>query len=251
MISISTDAARPLRILEIGDELLFKLAAPEKTDFFWTGYRHRGKIAMALGPGAFFRSIRRLRRYEYDLLVMHVPLYRPWHPRVILTLLRDWRLSAPRGLFAVFAWWIIQRFHRTPIVTIDLNGSFGVGSHAFRLIDRSRACFKRELPVDRWQTFFKSGHANLPGLRWRRKRKNIRRMMKLRPISYGSPNAVAPIARPTKIADIFFAGAVDGNSTVRSDGIAELLSLRAEGYIVDIPQEHLDMPEFHRRIACA
>jgi len=158
------DVPRPLRILEIGDELLFKSAVPEQTDFFWTGYKPRGKIAIALGPAAFFRAVRRLRRDEYDLLALHVPLYAPWHPRVILTVLRDWRLSAPRGLFAVFGWWLIQRFHRVPMVAIDLNDSFGINRHAFRLIDASRAYFKRELPADRWQVFFKSGRepAGLP-----------------------------------------------------------------------------------------
>jgi len=250
MSATSTDSQKPLRILEIGDELLFKPAAPEQTDFFWTGYKPRGKIAVALGVREFLRSLRKLRRNEYDLLAVHVPVYPPWHPRVLLTVLRDWRLSAPRGLFAVFAWWLIQRFHRTPIAAVDLNDSFGIGAHAFSLIDRSRAYFKRELPADRWQVFFKSGHANLPGLRWRKKRKNLRRLMKLRPISYGSPNPVASVSTQ-KTADIFFAGALDGNSSVRSDGIAELRALRDEGYIVDIPEGRLDMREFHRRIARA
>ncbi len=244
-------APRPLRILEIGDELLFKRGVPDQTDFFWTGYRPRGKIAIAFGPVAFLRAMRRLRRNEYDLLAVHAPLYPPWHPRVILTILRDWHVWAPRGLFAVFGWWLIQRFHRVPMVAIDVNDSFGIGRHAFRLIDKSRAYFKRELPADRWQVFFRSGHAKLPGLRWRRKRKSQRRLAKLRPLSYGSANPVAPIAPQTKTADVFFAGAVAGNSTVRSDGIEELLALRQEGYVIDIPEGRLDMAEFHRRVARA
>ena len=170
---------------------------------------------------------------------------------MILTVLRDWRISAPRGLFAVFGWWLIQRFHRVPMVAIDLNDSFGIGRHAFRLIDASRAYFKRELPADRWQVFFASGHAKLPGLRWRTKLKNQGRMAKLRPLSYGSPNPVLPVAATAKTADVFFAGARVGNSTVRSDGIAELLALRQEGYVIDIPEGRLDMAEFHRRVAQA
>jgi hypothetical protein len=50
---------------------------------------------------------------------------------------------------------------------------------------------------------------------------------------------------------VFFAGAVDGNSTVRSDGIHELLALRNEGYVIDVPQQRLPMEEFHRRVAQA
>ncbi len=245
------NAARPLSILEIGDDLLFKSAVPDQTDFFWTGYRARGKIAIAFGPAQFLYAMRKLWRNEYDLLVVHVPLYPPWHPRVILTILRDWRLSAPRGLFAVFGWWIIQRFHSVPIVAIDLNDSFGIGRHAFRLIDTSRAYFKRELAADRWQVFYKSGHRNLPGLRWRKKPKSLRWLAKLRPLSYGSPNPVAPIASKAKTADVFFAGAVAGNSTIRSEGIDELLALRKEGYVIDIPEGRLDIAEFHRRIAQA
>jgi hypothetical protein len=246
-----SDMLRPLRILEVGDELLFKPAVPEQTDFYWTGYKPRGNIAIAFGPKEFFRAMRRLRRDMYDLLVVHVPLYPPWHPRVIATVLRDWRLSAPRGLFAVFAWWLVQRFHRVPIAAIDLNDSFGVGRHAVGLIDLSRVYFKRELPADRWQVFFKSGHANLPGHRWRRKPGSLRRLAKLSPLSYGSPNLVAPVAPLAKTTDVFFAGAVAGNSTVRCDGIRELLALRQEGYVIDIPEARLEMAEFHRRVAQA
>ena len=249
--SDQTHPPRPLRILEIGDEILFWRAVPNQTDFFWSGYRPRGKIAIAFGPMAFIRAMRRLRRNEYDLLVLHVPLYAPWHPRVILTVLRDWRLFAPVGLFAVFGWWLVQHFHRVPIVAIDLNDSFGINRHAFRLIDISCFYFKRELPVDRWQVFYKSGHANLPGLRWRKKARNQRRLAKLRPLSYGSPNPVTPPASAVKTSDVFFAGAVVGNSTVRSDGIDELRALRREGYVIDIPDNRLDMPEFHRRVSQA
>ncbi len=245
------NAPKPLRVLEIGDEILFKRAVPDQTDFFWAGYRPRGKINIAFGPAAFLRALRRLRRNEYDLLAVHVPLYPPWHPRVVLTVLRDWRLSAPRGLFAVFAWWLVQRFHRVPMVAIDLDNSFGIGRHAFSLIDACSAYFKRELPADRWQVFFKSGHMNLPGLRWRKKRTSRRRLGKLRPLSLGSLNSVQPIAERAKSVDVFFAGAVIGNSTARSDGIEELLALRKEGYVIDIPDGRLSMAEFHRRVAKA
>lgn len=248
--SDQTHAARPLRILEIGDDLLFHPAVPEQTDFFWTGYRARARVAMAFGPVRFLRALRRLRRKDYDLLAVHVPLYPPWHPRVILTVLRDWRLAAPRGLFAVFAWWLVQRFHRVPMVAVDFNDSFGIGRHAFGLLDRSRAYFKRELPADRWQVFFKSGHANIPGLRWRKKPKNRRRLGKLRPLSYYTPHQIVHVPAEKKI-DVFFAGTVEGSSTARNDGIAELEALRREGYVIDIPKERLDLAEFHRRVAQA
>lgn len=244
--------ARPLRILEIGDELLFKAAVPAQTDFFWTGYRPRGRSATGFGPLRWLRALRALRAGHYDLLVLHVPLYPAWHPRVLFTVLRDWRLQALRGLFAVFAWHLVRLGHRVPIAAVDMNDSFGIGRHAFGLIESSRAYFKRELPADRWQVFFRSGHANLPGLRWRRKASSRRLLDKLRPLSYGSPNPIAAAtlaARPAKVTDVFFAGAVEGNSTVRSDMLGELLALREEGIAVDVPRERLPMDEFHRRVA--
>jgi hypothetical protein len=50
---------------------------------------------------------------------------------------------------------------------------------------------------------------------------------------------------------VFFAGAVVGNSTLRSEGLPELLALRAEGYIIDVPNERLNMRDFHQRVAQA
>ena len=142
---------KPLRILEIGDELLFKRGAPDQTDFYWAGYKSREKISIGFGPVAYIRSLRRLRRGDYDLLALHVPLYAPWHPRVILTVLRDWHIFAPRGWWAVFGWWLIQHFHDVPIVAIDINDSFGIGRHAFPLIDRCRAYSNASCrPTDGW-----------------------------------------------------------------------------------------------------
>jgi hypothetical protein len=69
---------------------------------------------------------------------------------------------------------------------MDLSDTFGIGRHNFHLLDTCRFFFKRELPADRWQVFFKSGHWDLPGSRWRKKRRNQRRIEKLRPISLGA-----------------------------------------------------------------
>lgn len=242
---------KPLRILEIGDDRFFKSVVPDQTDFFWTGYKPRANRAIAFGPIAFLHSLRRLRRKEYDLVVVHVPRYAPWHPRTILTALRDWHLSAPRGLFAIFSWLFIRHFHDVPMIAIDLGDSFGVGRHAFRTIDACRAYFKRELPADRWQVFYKTGHSTLPGKRWRMKPKNQQRVEKLRPLSYGSYNSVERNLPAEKTIDVFFAGAVAGNSTVRTDGIEALRTLRDEGYVIDIPEERLPLNEFHRRVARA
>src|SRR6266851_2522185 len=154
----SVDAARPLRILEIGPDCLFALAVPAQTEFFWTGIRLRGNvrrrfgrfgaIKRVLGPIRLVRTLRKLRRGEYDLLVVHL-------------------------------------FHSVPIVTLDLDDSFGIGRHNFFLLDVSKAYFKRELPADRWHVFFGTSYRDLPSRRRRSKARNRRRVGKLAPISYG------------------------------------------------------------------
>ncbi len=182
------DAERPLRILEIGGDCLFALAAPAQTEFYWTGIRLRA----------------------------------------FLTALRAWNVLSPLGLFANFAWRIVHLFHGVPVVTLDLGDSFGIGRHNFFLLDVSKVYFKRELPADRWHVFFSSSYRDLPSRRRRGKAKNRRRLLKLTPISYGLFYFPPDFRQEQKSSDVFFAGNADPNSTVRSDGLQELLALRDE-----------------------
>src|SRR5712691_152581 len=279
----SVDAARPLRILEIGPDCLFALAVPAQTEFFWTGIRLRGNvrrrfgrfggIKRALGPIRFVRTLLKLRRGEYDLLVVHAAPYAPWHPRSFLTSLRNWNVLSPIGLFANFAWRIVHLFHSVPIITLDLDDSFGIGRHnffqivpiftldlneslgmggkIFFLLDVSKAYFKRELPADRWHVFFGTSYRDLPSRRRRSKARNRRRVGKLAPISYGYFYFPFDFSQQQKSNDVFFAGNADPNSTARSDGLQELLALREEGYAIDIASERLPLPEFFRRLSAA
>ena len=54
-----------------------------------------------------------------------------------------------------------------------------------------------------------------------------------------------------KTTDIFFAGDVSPSSTVRSEGVKELLALREEGIVVDYPEQRIAHDEFARRLASA
>ena len=249
-------AARPLRILEVGGDALFMRGAPEQTDFFWCGQSPPAYERLRLlTPPRLVRRLLDLRAGRYDLLVVHAPQYAPWHPRSWLSALRDWGLRAPLGLFALFAWRMLLRFHKTPIVAIDLGDSFGVGRHNFALSTVSRLFFKRELPADHWRVFYRTGHRDLPGARWRDKAASRRLMQKLRPISYGAqtpPDAwTAPYVEFEKTADIFFAGRIEPNSTVRTAGLGELEQLAKEGYVVDAPTERLPWREFLARLSSA
>ena len=236
---LAGNPVKPLRILEIGDLDLFVLAVPEQTEFYWTGTKPRQWGQRAFGPIRMIRSLGKLRRGEFDLLVVHTTQYPPWHLRSILTALRDWGLRAPLGLFAIFAWRFVHLFHNVPIAVLDLNDPCRIGSHNFFLLDRCKAFFKRELPSDPWLAFCKSSYPNFPGRRWRSNERNRKRVGKLRPISLGSHPISQEISSPAKSVDIFFAGAVVSNNWARPTGLNELQTLAAEGYVVDIATERL------------
>ena len=239
-----------LRILDINTRL-FQNAAPDQTDFFWSGRKPGGSKAPLLGPIAFIRTLQKLREGDYDLVVVDGPTLPAWHPRTWLTALRDYHVRTPKALFAIAATRLMHHFHDVPVAVIDINDSFGIGRHNFGLIDRCHSYFKRELTADKWQVFFKSSHWDLPGRRWRLKKSSQRRITKLKPIHLGYPRK--PSAEPTtvKTSDVFFAGDTHPNSTVRSEGIEELLALRNEGYIIDVPDGPLDRNTFYQRLSQA
>jgi hypothetical protein len=196
--------------------------------------------------------LRRLRRKEYDLVVLHAARFAPWHPRTLLPLLRDKRFFARPWLCAPWGWRILHRFHDVPVVAVDLRDTFGIGRCNLHLLDACRAFCKRELPVDRWQVFFKTGHWDLPRHRWRQKRRNQERLAKLRPIGYGAGRKPLPErSNATKATDLFFAGDLFRGTTPRADGIAELKALKAEVYRIDLPEYHLPYEEYLKRLAAA
>ena len=108
----------PLRILEIGVDTLFLRAVPHQTVFYSSSIKPRAQADRALGPLRMFRCLRDLRRRKFDLLVVHAMQYAPWHPRSILTALRDWHVRAPVALFGLFAWRFIHLFHDVPMASI-------------------------------------------------------------------------------------------------------------------------------------
>jgi hypothetical protein len=244
-------AAKPLRILEVGNHTFFAKAVPDQTDFYYAGHRTSHRLK-PLGPLRFLQVLRRLRRKQYDLVVLHSARFAPWHPRTFLPLLRNKHFLSYPWLCAPCGWRLLHRFHDVPVVAIDLSDTFGIGRHNFHLLDRCRAFYKRELPADRWQVFFKSGHWDLPGRRWRQKRRNQRRLDKLRPISLGSGHRPLPErSHAAKTTDVFFAGDLFRGTTPRADGFAELKALEAEGYHIDLPEHRLPYREYVERLAKA
>jgi len=236
--------------LEIGGDTLFSSAVPSQTTFYWTAAKPRNQARQALGTIRLIRSLIDLRAGRFDLLVVHASQYAPWHPRSVLTALRDWHIRAPLGLFAMFSWRFVHLFHQVPIAVVDLGDSFGIGRHSLFLLKCCKAFFKRELPSAHWQVFFKSTHRDFPGRRWRSKPTHRRWVEKLQPISYGTfvpPDSIMA----EKTADIFFAGSIEPNSTARIAGLQELRALEREGYAIDIPTRRLAVPEFLQRMSAA
>lgn len=238
---------RPLRILEFGYPL-FKWGVPEQTDYFWIDRKKRG--SPLLRPRDAVEVMGRLRRGEYDLVSATSPEFSPFHPRSFLTAIRDWRLDAPAALAAILFGRFVHGFHDVPVAAIDIRDTFGVQASNLALLDRSAVYFKRELPADRWRAFFKTRHWDLPGARFRRQRKWQDRVRKLAPLSLGL-ETIPDRPRVEKTSDIFFAGAIEPNSTVRAAGVAELLALRDEAFVIDMPLETLDRQEFLRRLSQA
>jgi hypothetical protein len=134
-----------------------------------------------------------------------------------------------------------------------MHDDFTISGANFPLIDRADQYFKRELPVDKWQSLHGTGHPSLPTLRIRRSKKWRGRIAKLSPISLqaGLIHLDAPdesVFR-NKTADIFFAGSTKLNSTVRQEGAQQLRRLSERGIRVDIPSERLDQSEFFERMS--
>jgi len=238
--------------LEIGSPELFVLGVPQQTEYFWVGSKPPySRTLRPLGPISMIKCLRRLRRGEFDLLVVHALQYPPWHPRSFLMVMREWKIRAIRGLFATVAWRFMHFWHDVPVAAVDLIDPCLIGSHNFSLFDRCQAYFKRELPSDHWLVFCKSGYPNFPGRRWRSSARYRRRVNKLRPISLGVFPPSEDIGAAEKTADIFFSGSVEFNSTVRVAGMRELRQLASESYVVDIPAERLDRQAFLRRMSSA
>jgi hypothetical protein len=241
-----------VRILEIGGSY-FKLEYPERTTFLWPSAKLPQEGEPVDGFSTPDRVLREVNSGKYDVIIVNTLRYSPWHPRYwarapFYTPGRPWA-SISRA-FGVS----VLRFAKTsaPLVAIDMDDAFGISRSSIFLLDKAKVFFKRELPVDKWQVLYGSVHPHLPTLRYRNSEQWQRRMDALQPISlpqfrHGESWRNAPF--PEKTHDIFFSGAVSGNSTVRSAGLSELERLKALGYRIDQPRERLPFDAFLERMS--
>ncbi len=244
-----------LRILEIGGGY-FKMQYPQRTTLLWSISKLSDDFPDFDGfstPDRVMRELRAARAGRYDVVVANTLRYSPWHPRYWArapgyTPRHPWASLSRQFGVSVLRWAEVP----VPLVAIDMDDSFGIGRGSVFLLDKAKVFFKRELPVDKWQVLSGTVHPHLPTLRYRRSETWRRRIETLQPISlpqfrYGESWRDAPF--PDKTHDIFFAGAVEGNSTVRTSGLPELERLAARGYRIDRPTERLAYPAFLERMS--
>ena len=250
--------ARAPRILEIGEYSLFARAWPDRTLCLWTGQEPRDIEGAPHEPFALRHVpivLRALRHSEFDLVVCYPPADAPWRPRPAAGLLRrhGWR-AGPLFLRQLAPFLLLGPLS-TPLAVLDLADHPVVMPHSVPWLDRCRAYFKRELPTDHWKVFLRTGGRRLPSTRRRRSRRMQARIAKLRPLSLGlTPERVAAIEAcgpREKTVDVFFAGHVEGSSTVRREGLAQLEALRRRGLRVDVALERVAPADYYARCARA
>ena len=250
------------RIVEIGPVPIMWRAFPRTTQFFstWLDERswnpHRGFriISLATLP----RLLRLIQSPDTDLIVVHSSQFSPWDWRGLSRVV--FRRSVLSGNFPLFRGLgpqLIRFNNKTPIAGLDLDDPPGIARSNLFLLDKATVFFKRELPPDHWRVFAGTVHRSVPTPRFRAVAKHQKQIAKLAPISLGISTEVFdwlganPIPHVEKTTDVFFAGRLQGSSSVRVSGIEELLSLRAEGLRIDISQERLPIGEYLERCARA
>lgn len=219
-----------MRFLEIGHYALFARVWPAETKHFWTGRHPSDRIGDASvwwGPGRLRELKSALCHGDWSVAFCHAP---------------DRHLRIQTGL-ALFAFRLVARYARDPLVLLDLNDEIPVVRQGLRLLDRATLYFKRELPIDR--------NRLLPsGARPEDRALLERNLGKIRPISIAlGPWRIAPAPDPlpAKRTDLFFAGTVRNPN--RKTGIQALKRLSQRGVRIDLVEGRIDREEYLRRTA--
>ncbi|MFI4935616.1 MAG: glycosyltransferase [Caulobacterales bacterium] len=241
-------------IVEIGDRPVIASALPDETAFFSTvspegpppPYRRLGSLA------ALWRA---LNDPAVSLIVCHPTFSAPWSLRHLSRALFARRALKGRvPLLRAFGPQLLRFTGRAPVVVLDFEDLPVINTNTLFLLDRCQLFFKRELPADHWRVFLKTAHANLPTPRFRNLPRQRARIAKLAPLSLGLPldwASVPEAPSQERTSDVFFAGRIEGSSSLRARGLAELRALAAQGLRIDLPDAPLPREAFYRRCAGA
>jgi len=246
------------RIVEIANTPYLKHAYPGQVSFFSTlsdapGVpQDDGSFVPLAGIAALWHAVN---DPATSLVVCRPTFYSPWHWRWLTRILFDrrtlWRLHYYSHSLGPQ---LLRRRIPAPLAIWDDADLPLINRSSFFLMDRCLLYFKRELPPDHWRVFMKTGHSNLPTARFRKSARYRARIEKLRPVPLGFPTPALvpfPDTSTPKSVDIFFAGSVEGSSSVRMAGLRELSALRDRGFVVEVADKPLDRAEFYRRCAQA
>lgn len=250
------------RILEIGPIPYMHTAFPSTTDFYSTWPKEtindpaRGRHIVS--AASLPTLVRRLADSFYDLIAVQPGQYAPWSARGLgRAFLRRSIWSGSTPFFRFLGPQLLRGRTSAPVMALDLEDPAVIdGSNGF-LLDKADLYFKRELPADHWMVFGGTLHWRVPTHRFRSDARQRRRLAKLRPIALGVPFPLlerplpVPLTAAEKRTDVFFAGLARGSSSLRERGLAELLALRAEGWVIDAPEQRLPPEEFMDRCARA
>ena len=248
------DRKRPLRILEIGEDSLFKRSMPEETTLIFTGASRRsveGLEYRSFGPTMVPGLLRSLKRGEWDIVFCFPPARPVLDTRRAIFGLPA-ALSRVLFRFRTLGTYVARTRYPIPLVVLDLNDMITVPRPALKLLDLSIAYFKRDLPRDPGKALFDV----VPQFRTPKKVMSskflLRNVDKFHPISAGVSDDTVRLALATgsqKSVDIFFAGRI--NSIIRQRGFEQLEALARSGYSVDICQGGLSKTEYLERCARA
>ncbi len=242
-----------LRILEIGTPHMAHAFPSQTRSFVPTPVKpDSGRIKLSVANLAALRA--ELRAPDLSLIVTGPAHRNPWSLSLLARALFDRRAWQGYPRFGpALAPHLLRLPVTAPIAVIDTGDYPYINRADLFLLSRCRFYFKRELPTDAWRLFTKTAHGELPTPRFRRQSRLRHLIGKLHPISLGVPPVMSDFlpAEIDKTADVFFAGGIDGLSTVRQDGLRELVALRDRGLRIDIPEGRLPRDEFYRRCAQA
>lgn len=256
MQSLTTGNSDP-RILEIGQVPRMHHAYPGTTEFYSTyvmdSARNKPAGSTLVSAASLAPLANRLIDPRLDLVVVHASPH-GLAEGMVRTIFRRATLSGHCPLFRGVAQQLLRRGTAAPVAVVDLEDSPFVLNCNRHLLRRATLYFKRELPADRWQLLATAGR--VPTQRFRANPDYQAALSRVRPLSLGLPDHVlsAGSLKPTgekKNIDVFFAGKLNGSSTVRERGMRELIPLRDAGYRIEICEGGLSPADYLERCSRA
>jgi hypothetical protein len=244
-----------MRILEIGGGPFVSRYAPAITDFYCTFHGCAPEVALTRRRILALRK--RLKAGDYDLVVYHITVkaLAPWHRSHFGLGAMGGMVSASLLKFQKIAWhyfhWVL-RDCATPLIVIDTQDVPRITVSESHWLDRAQFWFMRELPTNHMNLFLNMNRRCGDVVNIQRDPLLRRNFAKIEPFSLGyfaeEMRDLKRLDPPEKIHDVFYAGK-SHTSSVREQGLKELMALKAAGLRVYMPENRLARADFYR--ACA